>query len=186
MSNKPYANSLATIDARAAAIRNGKMPETYTELLLADQNKRVQKLCSEVGELVREDIRRDYDESRFVGEAADVVYSLEVVAAARQVPFLGIFAKINTTFAQGTSEWQELTGQLTSRYMLAKLLGAAATGVVAQECRPEFDAKDFAAESAALLYLVGFALQSRGLSYQLVFDELADRNRPDVGEKIGM
>lgn len=82
-----YADSLATITERADRLAAGEPAKTYTQKLLADQNRRVQKLGSEMVELVREECRPDFDENRFVGEGADLLYGLEVVFAARNVPF---------------------------------------------------------------------------------------------------
>lgn len=82
-----YLGSLDTIAGRQARLEAGEEPATYTQRLLADQNKRLQKLGSETVELVREDCRPDFDADRFVGEAADVMYAIEVVVAARGLSF---------------------------------------------------------------------------------------------------
>ncbi len=89
-----YLASLETIAERAEGIRAGKEPATYTEELLADQNKRLQKLGSETIELAREECRPDFDEGRFRGEAADVVYAVEVICAARGVAFVTVLNEL--------------------------------------------------------------------------------------------
>lgn len=82
-----YSRSLEVIEGRAKGLAAGKTPDTYTERLLADQNERVKKLGSETVELVREECRPDFDPNRFIGEAADLVYAVEVLVAARGLSF---------------------------------------------------------------------------------------------------
>lgn len=82
-----YLGSLDTIAGRMVRLDAGEVPETYTQRLLADQNKRIQKLGSETVEIVREECRPDFSEERFVGEAADVMYALEVMVTARGLSF---------------------------------------------------------------------------------------------------
>ena len=82
-----YCASLQTIAERAKDVREGKIPSTYTEKLLASQNERVKKIASEAGELVQEMARPDFDQGRFVGEASDVVYAVCVACEAQGVPF---------------------------------------------------------------------------------------------------
>jgi phosphoribosyl-ATP pyrophosphohydrolase len=89
-----YLASLDTIAARAQPVLAGETPTTYTQKLLADQNKRVQKLGTEAVELVREDCRPDFDEERFTGEAADTVYAVEVICAARGVAFVNVLNEL--------------------------------------------------------------------------------------------
>lgn len=89
-----YLASLATIVARAAALQSGQAAESYTQQLLADQNKRIKKLGTETVELVREECRPDFDAERFLSEAADLVYSTEVMVAARGLPFVSVLNEL--------------------------------------------------------------------------------------------
>lgn len=82
-----YLSSLDTIAGRMARLQAGEESQTYTQGLLADQNKRLQKLGCEAIELAREECRPDFSQDRFVGEAADVVYAVEVLIAARGLSF---------------------------------------------------------------------------------------------------
>lgn len=89
-----YLNSIEVIAEKAKRIREGEEPSTYTEWLLADDNKRIKKISSEVGELIREVCRPDFDQGRFVGEAADVLYALETVVMAEGVEFIEVFDEL--------------------------------------------------------------------------------------------
>ena len=89
-----YLASLATIKRRQERLLLGNIPQTYTESLLADQNKRVKKLGSETVELVREECRPDFDTPRFLNEAADLVYSTEVLVIARDLSFISVLNEL--------------------------------------------------------------------------------------------
>ncbi len=89
-----YAASLETIAGRCSGLQAGKVPETYTEKLLADQNARVKKIGSEAVELVREECRPDFDPERFVGEAADMVYAVTVALGARGLSMMAVYDEL--------------------------------------------------------------------------------------------
>jgi phosphoribosyl-ATP pyrophosphohydrolase/phosphoribosyl-AMP cyclohydrolase len=89
-----YAESLEVIEGRAQGLAAGKQPETYTEKLLADQNERIKKLGSEAAELVREECRPDFDADRFIGEAADLVYAVQVAVVAKGQSFLLVLGEL--------------------------------------------------------------------------------------------
>ncbi len=89
-----YLASLATLEERAARLRVGEPPATYTQELMADQNKRVKKLGSESAELVREECRPDFDPERLLGEAADLTYAVEVMVSSRGLPFASVLNEL--------------------------------------------------------------------------------------------
>jgi len=89
-----YLASLQTIMQRKQALVDGKLPTTYTEQLLDDVNERVKKLSSESGELVREMCRPDFGRQRFIGEASDLVYAVEVACAAQGISFIQVLNEL--------------------------------------------------------------------------------------------
>lgn len=171
-----YSRVIRTVEGKAEAILAGKEPETYTEILLADQNKRVQKLSSEVSEFVREDCRPDFDRTRFIGEGADTIYSLQVMVAARGLSFFNVMTVMRTEREAGRPSEEQLTMLLGNKPFLLRSLGASATGLVVEECRPDFDALEFLTEAANTLCLTGLVLSARGMTVEPAVDELVRRN----------
>ena len=88
-----YLRSLATISSRAQRVLSGMEPQSYSEKLLGDQNERIKKFGSETAELIREECRQ-FDELSFIGEAADVLYSLELMVAARGLSFNAVLNEL--------------------------------------------------------------------------------------------
>lgn len=89
-----YLASLQTILRRSQDLSAGRPPETYTERLLYDVNEQVKKLSSESGELVREMCRPDFGRQRFIGEASDLVYAVEVACAAQGISFVNVLNEL--------------------------------------------------------------------------------------------
>ncbi|HVX56194.1 MAG TPA: hypothetical protein VHA37_00545 [Candidatus Saccharimonadales bacterium] len=167
--------SLSTIEARAAAVRAGKIPETYTEKLIASQNNRVKKLTSEVGELVREDWRPDFSAGCLVGEAADVNYSVSVMTAARGLPMLAPGRQRSAFYKELDQQYRDQI--LGSRIERTHLLGIATMGLVACECQPVFDEAAFIGTAGRVLLMTDFILAGQCLTSEPVIDELIRRNR---------
>jgi phosphoribosyl-ATP pyrophosphohydrolase len=170
-----FRTSLNTIEARAEAVKAGKVPETYTEKLIASQNDRVKKLTSEAGELVREDWRPDFSAGCMVGEAADVNYSVSVMTAARGLPMLAPGRQRTKLYAR--TEDQVIDRILSDRTERTQLLGIATMGLVACECQPVFDASAFIDTAARVLLMTDFILAGQGLTSEPVIDELIRRNQ---------
>jgi phosphoribosyl-ATP pyrophosphohydrolase len=96
-SNPPLKEWLASLDTlaeRAAGLRSGKPPETYTERLMADENELVKKIGSESAELIRELCRPDFDLDRMIGEGADYTYALEAALAIRGASMLQVLREL--------------------------------------------------------------------------------------------
>lgn len=178
---RAYMNSLQTIESRAAGLRAGREPTSYTEKLLASQNERVKKLGSEVVELVREDTRPDFDESRLIGEASDTIYSVEVMCAARRISFLEVLDRMQGQIREGWPTQQMATELAENRLARYQSLGAYSARLVAEECNPDFSEEGFVNIAANLVYMTGVILAGRGLTMRPVFNELAARNESAQG-----
>jgi len=178
MNIEGYVATILAIEARAEAVRSGKVPETYTEKLMADQNERIKKLSSETGELVREDCRPDFDFDRFIGEMADFYYSLEVMIAARGLSFASVGLQRSRLYVELQSSEPEMIDELlANRPLRWQSLGSAAMRVVTDECRPDFDGNRFVYSAANALLMSDFMMLERDLTPEPVMDELIRRNQ---------
>lgn len=178
MSNiEGYIASVQTIESKARDIWAGKDPETYTEILLSDQNKRIQKLACEVGELVREECRPDFDKDRFIGEAADTVYALEVMVAARGLSIFDAMRLVIRESRNGRPTEEQMRCYLApDNIFLIRSLGGSATGLILAECAEDFSPERMIAETANCLVLTNILISRRGFDSDLIRDELAQRN----------
>lgn len=182
MNIEGYVASILTIEERAAAVRSGKPPETYTEKLMASQNERVKKLSSETGELIREDSRPDFDFDRFIAEMADFYYSLEVMIAARGLSFASVGLQRSRIYVEVQAADPDMIDELlTNRPLRWQSLGSAAMRVVSDECGPDFDEDRFVYSTANALLMSDFMMLERGLTPEPVMDELIRRNQATSG-----
>lgn len=175
-----YVTSVRTIETKGRAIRDEQSPATYTERLLADQNARIKKLGSEVMELIREDSSPEPDMQQFVGEAADTVYSVEVMLAARGVSIAKTIKALalywDNTVRTVPAERERMVDMLADQELRAKQLSSAAGLLVAAECAPEFEQQSLVIGAMGVLNVTGVMMQARGMTMAPVFAELGARN----------
>lgn len=175
-----FAASVRTIEAKGNAIREGQVPATYTERLLADQNARVKKLGSEVMELIREDSIPQPSLRPFVEEAADTVYSVEVILAARGVSIAKTLSALALYWDNAVrtmpAERERIADMLTDQELRAKQLSSAAGFLVVAECSPEFEQQSLVIGAMGVLNVTGVMMQARGINMAPVFAELGARN----------
>jgi phosphoribosyl-ATP pyrophosphohydrolase len=183
-SNEGYEASLETIKQRAQNVRDGQEPSTYVERLMADPNKRRKKLGEEVAELISENVRPNFNPVTFVGEAADTIFSAEVMAIARDADFLEILSLMETfkTLGQPPEEKRAFLRQNPEE--LTRTLGGTAAVLVMDDSRTEFQTGRFLAGVTGVVALTELVMESRGMTLQPVFAELAVRNIPAQASEI--
>jgi len=89
-----FMGAVEKIRGRRLNLDAGKIPTTYTERLLSNENELVKKLSSETGELIREVCRADFDADRFISEAADSVYAVEAACEAKNISFIWVLNEL--------------------------------------------------------------------------------------------
>ena len=87
------AEALATLERTVAERRSADPQSSYTATLLADPELAGRKVEEEAGEVVR--AARDESDERVAEEAADVLYHLAVLLAARGVDLPDVYEVLN-------------------------------------------------------------------------------------------
>lgn len=173
-----YFDSLREIEDKAQQVLEGNVEQpSYTQLLVLDQNKRVQKLSSEVSELIREDCRPDFDAPRFIGEAADVLYSLEVMVASQGLRIARVVNLLASDCTSHNPELQMPNELPTDKATLWGMLGAAEKQVVAEDSLGGLNEERFLGAVTATATLTNALLVGRGMTIGPVIEELVFRNR---------
>ena len=85
-----YLDSLAVIEDKAARIRSGEAPSTYTEKLMSNINELVKKLGSEQAEFLQAILRLDTDPDEVLNEAADFVYAVTVALSVKKLSMISV------------------------------------------------------------------------------------------------
>jgi phosphoribosyl-ATP pyrophosphohydrolase len=183
-SNVAYEASLETIEERAQNVRDGQEPSTYVERLMADPNMRRKKLSEEVAELIVESVRPDFNPVTFVGEAADTIFSAEVMMIARGGDFLEILSLMETFKVLGQPPEEKRAFLRQNPEELARALGGTAAALVMDDSRAEFQQGRFYEGVTGVVALTEIVMESQGMTLQPVFDELALRNIPAQASEI--
>lgn len=203
-----YYETLSAIEGRAVTLPDTDPADySYTQRLLADQNERVKKLGSETVEFVREDAKPELDRTAFVGEAADLVYSVEVMVAAHGLQYRRVLDELGSRAGSfgvgGYPRWSLLRYPasimdlrrraeaireggpattdaerlLTDPDGRVERLGSDVMGLVVAEVWPDVPEYDFLGKAADVVYDTTIMVTARGVPFSDVIDELIYRNK---------
>ena len=102
MNLSTYLRTTSTLEERYKT-RDEIGPLTYTQALMVDQNARVKKLGTEAVEFVREDNIVSFSpvNDSLIGEAADLVYSAEVMVASRDLEWRNVLREVGRRAVTG-------------------------------------------------------------------------------------